>query len=248
VTVSAQISTELELSGCYKGRELAAGYVEARFVSELMHLLHQRQVAAVQRVFDRRRPAAALEVAPGPGRITRDLSPSGRLVCLEFNEGMIAEGRAACANGAEWVQGNAFDLPFEQQFQFVYSFRFIRHFHRTERDRLYEQVRKVLQPGGTLVVDAVNERVSGPLRKENPGEYPIYDKLYADERELVEELRANGFEDVQLEPVQRWFSMQYRAQTLLGPRSPRLCRFAVRGLERLRRGPSLEWIATCRRA
>jgi ubiquinone/menaquinone biosynthesis C-methylase UbiE len=115
-----------------------------------------------------------LEVAPGPGRITRDVAPAGELVCLEYNEGMIAEGRRCCGEHVRWVQGNAFELPFgEGEFGFAYSFRFVRHFHRADRDRLYAQLRRVLEPGGWLVMDAVNARVSAPIRDANPEAYPI---------------------------------------------------------------------------
>ena len=96
-------------------------------------------------------------------------------------------------------------------------------------------------------MDAVNAQVSAPLRAADPASYPIYDKLYENEAELKAELADAGFELLRAEPVQRWFPLQYRLQILLGPRSPFLCRAAIRGLEKLRRGPALEWIVTCRR-
>lgn len=243
-----QAATELEIQSAYRGRDLAHKYVAQRFVSELHRLLHDRQLTAVQWVMDTARPARTLEVAPGPGRLTRDVRPAGELFCLEYNEGMIAEGRAACPSSVKWVQGNAFDLPFAQEFDFLYTFRFVRHFHREDRGRLYEQFRNVLKPGGRLVLDAVNAVVSRPLREASPGEYPIYDKLYADQQELRKELNEEGFEVERITTVQRWFGLQSKAQVLLGPRSGLLCRWAIRSLERLRRGPALEWIVTCRRA
>jgi SAM-dependent methyltransferase len=252
------LATEQEIQSAYRGQKLAGDYVAERFVAPLMAMLHERQVAAVNRVLREERPGRTLEVAPGPGRITREICPrmsargaSGpqtELVCLEYNEGMIAEGRAASGPEVKWVQGNAFELPFGQEFDALYSFRFVRHFHREDRGRLYAQFRKVLQPGGWLVLDAVNEAVSGPLRKANPDDYKIYDKLYRDENELREELKAEGFEVVRLEKVQRWFPLQCRAQVLLGPRSATLCRWTIEALEWLSRGPSLEWIVTARRA
>lgn len=242
------LASEAEIQDSYRDRDDARCYVDRRFTSELMGLLHERQVAAVNRLMRDHRPARTLELAPGPGRVTRDVVPAGKLYCLEFNESMIEVGKPACRQVSGWTRGNAFSLPFGEEFSLVYSFRFIRHFHRADRDRLYRQIGRVLEPGGHLVMDAVNARVSAPLRAANPEAYPIYDKLYRDEAELRTELEAAGFTAVQVDPVQRWFSLQYRAQLLLGPRSVWACRGTIRLLERLRRGPSLEWIVICRRA
>lgn len=242
------LASETEIQASYADRGIAHDYVDRRFASELMRLLHGRQVESVNRLMREHCPARALEIAPGPGRITRDVEPARELVCLEFNQAMIEVGKPACERVTQWVRGNAFALPFGREFSLVYSFRFIRHFHRDDRHRLYDQIHKVLEPGGHLIMDAVNARVSAPLRAANPEAYPIYDKLYRDEAELRTELEAAGFTAVQVDPVQRWFSLQYRAQLLLGPRSVWACRGTIRLLERLRRGPSLEWIVICRRA
>lgn len=247
-SVPQVLSNENELQSAYGGQALAERYVEERFVSELNRLLHERQVAAVNRVIAEHAQQSVLEIAPGPGRLTRDVKPVADMFCLEFNEGMIAVGKSACREGIRWVQGNAFELPFGEEFDFVYSFRFVRHFHREDRERLYAQIRKVLRPGGRLVLDAVNEKVSKPLRDARPECYPIYDKLYGSEAELCDELQSAGFVVERCEGVQRWFRAQYLAQVLVGPRSPRLCRLAIRTLERISRGAPLEWIVTCRRA
>ncbi|HXG11715.1 MAG TPA: class I SAM-dependent methyltransferase, partial [Gemmataceae bacterium] len=89
------LSTEAEIEASY--RDGAAQYVADRFRAGLHRLLHERRVAAVQRVID-------------------------------------------------------------QIFDLVYTFRFVRHFRRSDRERLYVQVRRVLKPGGYFVLDAVNER------------------------------------------------------------------------------------------
>jgi ubiquinone/menaquinone biosynthesis C-methylase UbiE len=242
------LQTETEIKDKYRGDDAAARYVERRFASELHRLLHERQVAAVQQAIDSLRPAHILEVAPGPGRLTRDVRPTGTLVCLEYNEGMLEHGRSACPGKAVWVRGNGFQLPFAADaFDLVYSFRFVRHFRQDDRRRLYAAVRRVLRPGGAFVMDAVNGPVSRPLRDASPQDYPVYDKLHREE-ELREELSAAGLEVALLEPVQRCFRWQLRCQTLLGPRSGWLNRLAIRALERLSRTEGLEWIVTCRRA
>jgi ubiquinone/menaquinone biosynthesis C-methylase UbiE len=241
------LATETEIQDAYQGEKTARGYVRARFATPLNRLMHDRQVRAVQRLIHRVRPARILEIAPGPGRITRDIRPGGDLVCLEYNEGMIAQGRAACGDHVVWVRGNAFQLPFGPDFDLVYSFRFVRHFHRPDRERLYAEVRRVLRPGGYFLLDAVNARVSRPLREANPEQYPIYDKLYG-RQELCEELARAGLELVALEPVHKFYRWQYRSQVLLGPRADGLNRLVLRALESLPARNGLEWVVTCRRA
>ena len=246
MTATTPLSSELDIQSAYQGSDMAEAYVGQRFESELNRLLHDRQVAAVHEVMTSQRPESTLEIAPGPGRVTRDIRPVGRLTCLEFNEGMIAEGRSNCPDSVEWVQGNAFELPFNVKFGFVYSFRFIRHFECEDRQRLYSQINQVLDPGGWFVFDAVNAVQSRPLREANPESYPIYDKLY-ERTELVGELKSAGFTDIRLQTVQKFYTMQFQSQILIGPRSKWLNRSVIRGLETLPRRDGLEWVVTCRR-
>jgi len=241
-----QLATENEIQQAYQGRETASRYVSDRFLTPLYQIVHDKQVHAVQRLMNSKRPESVLEIAPGPGRVTRDIRPTGRLVCLEFNEGMIAEGKAATGGKAEWVQGNAFELPFQESFDLVYSFRFVRHFHREDRDRLYAQIRRVLKPGGSFVMDAVNARVSKPLRDARPEDYPIYDVLYTEE-ELRRELTETGLEPVFVEPVHKRYALQHRSQVIFGPKANWLNRLMIHSLEKLPGGEPLEWIVTCRR-
>ena len=144
------ISTKTEIKQFYADQATAESYAAERFTSELNRMLHKRQVVTVQGAIDRRRPARTLEIAPGPGRLTKDIWPSGLLVCLEYNEAMIAQGRSTTTCPAGWVRGDAFQLPFAPGFDLVYSFRFIRHFRRSDRERIYAEVRRVLRPGGVL--------------------------------------------------------------------------------------------------
>lgn len=244
--------TEAEIKAAYSGSDFAAEYIERRFIGEAFQLLHDRQVAAVQGQIGLTQPSRILEIAPGPGRVTRDLRFNGDWTCLEFNSGMIEVGREACDKKIRWVQGDAFNLssevPLEKGIDLIYSFRFIRHFERSDRARLYEQIRNVLPEGGSLIFDAVNAVVSRPLREASREDYGVYDELYDSEEELIAELESEGFRNVRLQPVQRNFALQHKVQCLVGPRSRYLSRAFVEILERCSRAPSLEWIITCQKA
>jgi 16S rRNA A1518/A1519 N6-dimethyltransferase RsmA/KsgA/DIM1 with predicted DNA glycosylase/AP lyase activity len=83
------VATEKAIQDSYASADVAANHVRQRFASDLYRLLHDREVAAVQRLIDQVQPERVLEIAPGPGRLTREMRPSGSLICLEYNEGMI---------------------------------------------------------------------------------------------------------------------------------------------------------------
>ncbi len=89
-------ATEREIQRVYQDKTAAQEYIDERFASELNLLLHDRQVAAVKTVTGRLGSGRILELAPGPGRVTRDVQQGGTLVCLDFNEAMIQIGREAC--------------------------------------------------------------------------------------------------------------------------------------------------------
>ncbi len=240
---------ERDIQHYYQSDVAASEYVARRFGNALFLVLHEKQVRAVRAAIAKTRAERILEIAPGPGRITRDVVTSERIVCLEYNRSMLDVGRRACRGSISWVRGNAFALPFrEHAFDLVYSFRFVRHFTLDDRRRLYAGVRRVLSPGGVFLMDAVNGRVSRPLRDANPQEYPVYDELYESARALRDELRTEGLKVERLLHAQRRFGTQHRIQCLVGPRSERLSRMAISLLERLSRGEGLEWVVTCRRA
>ena len=243
---STKILSSSGIKKLYQGREVAEKYVGERFASEMGRLIHGRQVKFVNQAIMALQPRRVLEIASGPGRLTRDVKLRGLLFCLEYNEGMIDQGRSAYEGKATWIRGDGFQLPFGQVFDVVYCFRFVRHFHRKDRERLYSEIKRVLRPGGYFLMDAVNERFSKPLRVAHPEEYRVYDKLYRPD-ELREELSGAGLKPVALLPVQKYFGLQHRSQTFLGPRARWANRLVIRTLERLPRAEGLEWVVTCRR-
>jgi SAM-dependent methyltransferase len=144
------------------------------------------------------------------------------------------------------LRGDAFSLPLAAAFDFVYSFRLIRHFGADDRRRLYREIRRVLRPGGRLMFDAVNEKVSEPVRRRHKEEHRHYDATFT-LQELRKELEAAGFIVESVEGVQHRFSLLYQLQVLVAPRSAMCARWAMNLVDRTG-GPPLEWIVICRPA
>ncbi|HWW09232.1 MAG TPA: bifunctional demethylmenaquinone methyltransferase/2-methoxy-6-polyprenyl-1,4-benzoquinol methylase UbiE [Candidatus Acidoferrales bacterium] len=97
---------------------------------------------------------AALDVACGTGRLTRELcervGPRGRVVGLDFSERMLAIARAAHP-AIEWVQGDATRLPFEDSsFDAATTAFGLRNLANPEKG--LSEMRRVVRSGGTLVV------------------------------------------------------------------------------------------------
>jgi len=241
-----------QIRDAYRDQDVAARYVDTRFREPLGALLHDRQVAYLTRLFTSVKPTRVLEIAPGPARLTRDvIAPLvGGPVLLDASAQMLAEAKRRLASDAErcdFVQGDAFTLPFRSCFDVVYTFRLIRHFERDDRVRLYKAIGPLLTPGGVLVFDAVNQVVSEPLRRASPEAYQHYDGLVTPES-LVEELREADMRLVSLVDVQRRYAILAWLQVIVAPRSRLLARATMEFVDRFGGGRPLEWIVTCRRA
>jgi ubiquinone/menaquinone biosynthesis C-methylase UbiE len=237
----------------YCDEQVASAYIDERFSEPLGALLHARQAGALARTIRRLRPAAVLEIAPGPARVTVDVAPlleRGGTV-LDSSPQMLAEARRrlepVAAGRWKYMRGDAFQLPFLSPFDLVYTFRLIRHFERADRIRLYRQIARVLRPGAVLMFDAVNEAVSRPLRaRATAGEYQHYDGLVRPDS-LRAELADGGLELTSLEGLQHHYPLLSALQVYVAPRSRTVARAAMEIVDRIG-GEPLEWIVTCRRA
>jgi ubiquinone/menaquinone biosynthesis C-methylase UbiE len=239
-----------DMREAYRSTEVAERYVANRFVEPLGALLHARQVFAMRAVIRDLRPDRVLEIAPGPARLTTDLTaclPKGG-VLVDASRHMLAEAKRRLADD-RWtaVQGDAFALPFDGPFDLAYTFRLIRHFDGTDRRRLYREIGRVLRPGGVLVFDAVNEIVSAPIRaRAAAGAHQHYDALLRPE-EIQRELNDCGFDVLSLQGVQHQYPSLSKIQVLVAPRSRTLARGLMEVVDVMGGGEPHEWVVVCRR-
>jgi len=241
------------MKAAYATEACSEEYIDRRFTCPLGMALHRKQVGAVRAAIRDRRPSGILELACGPGRLTAEVDPCGaRAVAVDASAPMLAVAQQrldGAGRGAAWslVQGDVFALDLGQMFEFVYSFRFIRHFHLDDRRRLYAVIRKHLAPAGLLMFDAVNRQVAAPALHRSGGRMPVFDEYY-DKADLCAELMAEGLRPVRFVPVHPAFRLQSWLEVLLYPRSRWLAGQAVEFLERLGGSQPLEWVVQCRLA
>ncbi len=243
------IRTKGGLQEFYDDPQVVGTYLQ-RVASPIGAVLHRRQVAFLNGVIGRIAPARVLEVAPGPARLTTEVTPVPVAIGMDFSPRMLAEAqrRTRAANRTHWsfVRGDAFSLPFATaSFDLVFSVRFVRRLEPAGRAGLYAELRRVLRPGGHLVLDAQNRLVAGPHRV-GRDDYPVYDELWLRE-ELVAELCAAGFAPRQLEGIMRQFTWQRRVQRLQRFGLGRLAQILIGALEWMPdRNPST-WMVLCER-
>ncbi len=94
-----------------------------------------------------------LEIGPGFGATTRELARRpGRLTALELDEGYCRTLQTELGDRVDVVNGDATALPFEDgRFSAVICFTMLHHIpERTEQDRVFSEVARVLRPGGTF--------------------------------------------------------------------------------------------------
>ncbi|MFG2019010.1 class I SAM-dependent methyltransferase [Actinomadura geliboluensis] len=153
-----------------------------------------------------RPPATVLDVACGPGNVTRALAegvgPDGLVVGLDASETMLAQAVRDTPEPhlddarIDYVRGDAVDLPFRDGvFDAVCCFGALYLFD--DPWRALDGMARVLRPGGRLViltsrrpVPLPSARIAGALIRRTTG-FTVFG-----DREVTRALTARGFTDV----------------------------------------------------
>ncbi len=238
-----------ELKRYYQDRDVAGDYMRRRTGEPLNGVLHRRQVGFLNRVLSARAPRAVLEIACGPGRLTAALRNVRMGVAVDSSAEMLETAQQRMNGGAgswSFLRSDAFVLPFQSaSFDAVYTLRFVRHFQLPERQRLYQEVRRVLRPEGVFMVDALNRDVSYPYRlKRGLERYHIYDVLYRRE-EIEAELQQAGFRVVAVEGMIKHFGVQRFLNRLRRLRLDAVATALIASLEHIPGSHPSGWMLLC---
>ena len=238
------------IKDAYRDEDRAADYIKTRFDDPFGAEVHRRQVARINREIRRVRPASLLEVACGPARLTVELEHVEKSVAVEQSPAMIAHARKRLqeAGRTQWtiLQQDAFDLQLSDSFEMVVTFRFLRHFSVADRPRLFEQIRRVLAPGGYLIFDVASVTAYKWLLNKWGVDGSWVDDYWFTREEFIREMRSERFVVEAMHPVHSLVHVQYYLFSRLQGRMPRAATSVSRGLTSLVAQDPYEWVAVCR--
>ncbi|GAA2634808.1 MULTISPECIES: class I SAM-dependent methyltransferase [Streptomyces] len=150
-----------------------------------------------------------LELGAGSGAVTRCLRaalPGLTIVAVDIDETLLAHAEGT---GAELVVADAADLPLETGSVDTVLLRYVLQ-HVPDTSKVLTEVRRVLRPGGRVIVTEVDTSCWGIAEPSYPEMAGIHAKVAGAQRaaggdrsigrRLTRMLRADGFEDVVLRP------------------------------------------------
>jgi ubiquinone/menaquinone biosynthesis C-methylase UbiE len=185
----------------YRQDVIANEYERARFSSFLGKLTHDMELEAIKSALEQIHPSKLLEIAVGPGRISKNLDFFDMAVGIDTSNPMLKIAKKNVENQRwNFLNADAMNMPFcSESFDAIVTFRLIRHFTKEERARAYRGVYRVLKKDGILIMDALNDE-TGIITKTFDNVYrtvarlitgkkddTIYDVKYQ-KRELEKEL------------------------------------------------------------
>jgi len=256
---SDQAKHENTVKSLYQDENVAENYINNRFKWSWSKLLHDSQVSLLNRVIKQREIQSALELAPGPARLTTEVNGINNGLMIEASEEMVnVANRRLKENNLHNIWnirvGNAFELSdIKQKFDLVYTFRFIRHFDHSERGLLYTEISSCLDQGGILVFDVVNkptreriDNIKSENETSNPDKLSVYDITYTED-EFHSEMENYGFDVLQMIPTIKHYFLQTWISHKLDRRLPMVSNAVVQFIENLPTNSPLEWIAVCKK-
>jgi len=243
-----------EVKEYYEDKSVVKDYSKKRFGDILGSFQHISQIDTVNHHINTTKSAKVLEIACGPARLTKDIFPLEEGVAIDTSEEMLKEARKVMnesnkKNKWRFVKNDAFNLNFKKdEFDLIFTFRFIRHLHLKERVKIYDSIKKFMKPNGVLIFDVVNRRKNVPIRKIiGEKKYAVYDVMYS-EKEFKKEMKSNGFKVIDIIPMTKFFFMQwFIAKIFQAIRLRNVGMFFLKFLELLPSNNPLEWIAICKK-
>lgn len=240
-----------EIEEYYKDKGVVDSYVKKRHGEPIFKVEHDIQVAILNKIIARYKPKKILEVALGPARLTKDISPKSG-IAIDSSEEMIKLAKKILERkGKNWklIKGDAFNTKLKKNsFDMVFSFRFVFHFKRKKREKFYKEVKRVLKDKGIFVFEALNKKKVKPVRKfVGEKKYNVFSELFY-KKDLINELEENGFKVIRIYPhISHFWTEMAISRFLSAIGLSRLAEIKIRFMERFTSNNPYEWVILCQK-
>ncbi len=194
-----------EIKRYYENEKLAREYINSRFSRPLGRLIHSNQVSALNSLIAERKIKNIIDMACGPGRLSKDLTGLKQGYAVDNSKAMLKLAKKNLDKIWKIEKVDAFRINIKEKFDLIYSFRFVRHFDINKRIILYKNFRKLMKKGSYFVFDVPNNSIYKDYSKKYPS--PIYDEHWTKES-IKRELKDNGFKTMTLIPNIKHFKIQ----------------------------------------
>lgn len=144
--------------------DLAVNYDQDRFQNSYGKYLDQQERQLLNRWLRDYHPKHTLDLGCGTGRLL-DYAENG----VDFSAQMIAQASAKFPDH-QLIQSEISDLPFnDQQFDVIFSMHVFMHLDEATIEKALGECRRVLRPGGRLIVDFPNAKRRKAIRYQKKG-------------------------------------------------------------------------------
>lgn len=198
----------------YNREDISKSYERLRFSNLPGKIEHFIEINLINNIIEEEKPNLILEIAVGPGRLTKDIKLWNKGIGIDFSSNMLNLAKKN-VNNKNWkfVKSDIMKMPFKNNyFDMVLNFKLLMHFNKKERKKAYNEISRVLRKNSFFIFDIGNKNYNKPLLiryllnfyqiffgiKQNNKLLPkIYDHLITKD-ELIKELNLNNFSLVRI--------------------------------------------------
>jgi len=216
-----EISGFKSLKEHYSRDDIAESYENLRFTNLSGVLEHEISINFINNLLKKYKSNSLLEIAVGPGRITKDINLPSKGVGIDISNNMLKIARKN-VNNPNWkfIEADINKMLFKKNsFDAVVTFRLLIHFTDSQRVSSFKKIKEVLKKDGLLIFDIGNKDYKKPFfvksflkfyrffvpEKRNKLLPEVYNNPLS-KKEVIKELRQNGFKVLKIKPLNYYTS------------------------------------------
>ena len=201
--MGSKIQGKEAVENYYQDNCVALKYLEERYSSLFGRLKNELEIKGINSFLKIVKPIRLLDIAMGTGRVTRSLKNFGKGYGIDTSNEMLSHARKILS---KWKlkRANAFHMSFNEGFfDVILSTRFIWHFDKNNRKKLFNEIYNKLNREGHLIFDFPNANIMRFVpHKSGIGKRRIYTHSWTPQG-VKKELKVNRFDLISIKPILR---------------------------------------------